>query len=461
MAKFLLVFLLCALTGISCQDGQTACHGADGSIYNAECNTPPAELTKEQMFKNGHMKRFGAHRPPDHIVEELPYMIAPEDFHALYVSKHKPVVIKGAAKHWPAYTKWTDEYLKKNWGDVTFNMETKDDDKVNLPPSRMLKDFLEVYQEKDLYLVDEVHPGMREDVILPLCLRCEEMSSKFFVSYYWHSSGNTSSTLHIDTDENMLCVIRGSKKAILVSPVYSNDVYADDADLLGVSPVPADKVDLEKFPRVMNVRYHLANMEEGDMLYLPQMWWHQVDSGGGRQQAVALWWKSKPWWKEHGKHAPPVEAELVFEGSTSERKYSFGNALAQYETWVNEVAPLAPRLKCESQQARMSDFHFETDKDDWGDNPEEDWDGQNHGSEEDESARMDSLCDFDRTNPLNPCPFCADDDAVPQCIRYILDYCQVYQDRGCVVQLPQLLNKQTKEDFEIIAAMESPFHSQL
>ncbi|CAH1253850.1 KDM8 [Branchiostoma lanceolatum] len=461
MAKVFLVFLLCALTRISSQDDtNAACHGTDGSIYSPDCNTHPAELTKEQMFKNGHMKRFGAHRPPDHIVEELPYMIAPEDFHTLYVSRHKPVVIKGAAKYWPAYTKWTDEYLTEKFGDVTFNMETKDDDKVNLPPSRKLKDFLKVYQEKDLYLVDEVHPGMREDVILPLCLRCEEMSSKFFVSYYWHSSGNTSSSLHIDTDENMLCVIRGSKKAILVSPVYSNDLYADDANLLGVSPVPADKVDLEKFPRVMNVRYHLANMEEGDMLYLPQMWWHQIDSGGGRQQAVALWWKSKPWWKDHGKHAPPVEADAVFEGSKSERKYSFGNALALYETWVNDVAPLAPRLKCESQQARMSEFRFETDKgDNWGDNPDEDWDGQNHGSEEDESEHIDPLCDFDRTNPLNPCPMCMDDDADQRCIRYILDYCQVYQDRGCVVQLPQLLNKISKEEFENIAAMESPFHS--
>ncbi|KAI8480976.1 hypothetical protein Bbelb_390800 [Branchiostoma belcheri] len=456
MAKILLLFLLCALTRISRQDDTNpACHGADGSIYSPECNTPPVELTREELFKNGHMKRFGAHRPPDFIVEELPYMIAPEDFHALYVSKHKPVVIKGAAKYWPAYTKWTDEYLLQKWGDVTFNMETKDDDKVNLPPSKKLKDFLKVYQERDLYLVDEVHPEMREDVILPLCLRCEEMCTKFFVSYYWHSSGNTSSTLHIDTDENLLCVIRGSKKAILVSPVYSNDLYADDANLLGVSPVPADKVDLEKFPRVMNVHYQQANMEEGDCLYLPQMWWHQVDSGGGRQQAVALWWKSKPWWKKHGKHAPPVEAETVFEGSRSERKYSFGNALALYETWVNEVAPMTPRLKCESQQTRMSEFHFETDHGDtWGADV-----GQTHGSEEDESERLDELCDFDRTNPLNPCPVCMDDEARHHCIRYILDYCQVYQDRGCVVQLPQLLNKQTKEDFESIATMESPFHT--
>lgn len=47
------------------------------------------------MFQRGHMKPFGSHRPPDYIVEELPYMISPEDFYMNYVSKHKPVVFKG------------------------------------------------------------------------------------------------------------------------------------------------------------------------------------------------------------------------------------------------------------------------------------------------------------------------------------------------------------------------------
>ena len=41
------------------------------------------------------MKPFGSHRPPDFTVEELPYMISPQDFYMNYVAKHKPVVFKG------------------------------------------------------------------------------------------------------------------------------------------------------------------------------------------------------------------------------------------------------------------------------------------------------------------------------------------------------------------------------
>ena len=184
----------------------------------------------------------------------------------------------GAVKHWPAYTKWTDEFLKETYGNETFNMETKDDDKWNVPPGMQFSEFLDSYRSVNRYLVDEVLPEMRKDVILPLCLRCEEMSSYFFVSYFWMSNGGTSSSIHIDTDENQLCVIHGHKSVILVSPIYSNDLYADEARTLGVSDIDPKSVDLEKYPRVKNVRYVVANVEEGDIVYIPQMWWHQVIS---------------------------------------------------------------------------------------------------------------------------------------------------------------------------------------
>ena len=59
-------------------------------------------------------------------------------------------------KNWPAYTKWDDKFLRKHYGDMEMNMETKDDDKYNIPPSRKFKDFLNVYKDSNIYMVDEV-----------------------------------------------------------------------------------------------------------------------------------------------------------------------------------------------------------------------------------------------------------------------------------------------------------------
>ena len=123
----------------------------------------------------------------------------------------------GAAKNWPAYRLWTDEYMKKKYGNYTVRMETKDDDKFNIPPAENFAEFLDKYQDNSsrLYLVDEVYPEMRKEIVLPLCLRCEEIDRFFFVSFLWYSGGGTMSTVHIDTDENLLCVLKGHKKVCL------------------------------------------------------------------------------------------------------------------------------------------------------------------------------------------------------------------------------------------------------
>lgn len=157
-------------------------------------------------------------------------------------------------------------------------METKDDDKFNIPKSMKLREFLEVYKVANKYLVDELPPEMRKEVILPLCLRCEEMDKYFFVSYFWFSQGNTTSKIHIDTDENVLCVVKGHKEVIMVSPTYSDHLYSDESEILGVSDINVAAVDLVKYPWVKNIHYVKAIVEEGDMVYIPQMWWHHVYS---------------------------------------------------------------------------------------------------------------------------------------------------------------------------------------
>jgi len=421
------------------------------------------ELSEEEMFKRGHMKPFGSHRPPDFYAEELKYMISPEDFYMNYVVAHKPVVIKGAAKNWPAYHKWTDEYLKEKYGNQTMLMETKDDDKENIPPSRKFSDFLDMYRNEstNLYMVDEVLPKMREEITLPLCLRCEEIDRFFFVSYFWLSSGNTMSTAHIDTDENLLCVLKGHKKTIMVSPIYSKYLYADDSKVKGVADINTSAVDLEKFPDVMKIRYWVGNAGEGDCVYIPQMWWHQVYSRKERQMAVALWWKSKPFWKEVQKQEAKRKSRKFSEEEVKTKNvYSYADALKEYEEWVNNVAPKVPRIKCKEQQIPMSQYKWETDKivnapmtlGDGGDVEEDAFDEgidevrlsrssanfkENSRSESDEAP-----CSFDKTNKKSPCHYrVCDNEEDLRCVKYILEYCGLYEDRGCVVNKPQLLNK--------------------
>ncbi|MRB67776.1 hypothetical protein GH825_30950, partial [Bacillus thuringiensis] len=49
----------------------------------------------------------------------------PESFYRDYVTASKPVVFKGAAKGIPAYTLWTDMYLKEKFGDMEVRVEMR------------------------------------------------------------------------------------------------------------------------------------------------------------------------------------------------------------------------------------------------------------------------------------------------------------------------------------------------
>ena len=160
---------LCDENGGQCSADRVSCPAQAASQYRTFEDIP------EDIVQRGHMKELGSHRDPEADVEELPYMISSEDFYEHYVTRHKPVVFKNLAKHWRATKLWTDEYLGKHYGNISLNMETRDDDKWNIPPGRTIGSFLKVYREANLYLVDELPPEMRKDINMPLCVRCDEI----------------------------------------------------------------------------------------------------------------------------------------------------------------------------------------------------------------------------------------------------------------------------------------------
>lgn len=94
----LLASISLALISSATKSSLQSCSAIDAKSLNCEKaknKYTVQEFTDEELFTRGHLKPFGSHRPPDEIVEELPFMISPQDFYMNYVVKHKPVVIKG------------------------------------------------------------------------------------------------------------------------------------------------------------------------------------------------------------------------------------------------------------------------------------------------------------------------------------------------------------------------------
>ena len=66
----------------------------------------------ESQHPPGHLEPLGSHQPPFGEIHKTDVVPSPQDFFEQYALHGKPVLFKGAGKNMPAYSKWTDEYLR-------------------------------------------------------------------------------------------------------------------------------------------------------------------------------------------------------------------------------------------------------------------------------------------------------------------------------------------------------------
>ena len=86
------------------------------------------------------------------------------------------------------------------------------------------------------------------------------------------------SLLHFDPNDNLLHLAFGTKHVLLASPAESAALYSDYARAEGNSPIDATAVDLSRFPLAASATLHVADMREGDILFIPSNWGHRVTS---------------------------------------------------------------------------------------------------------------------------------------------------------------------------------------
>ena len=101
---------------------------------------------------------------------------------------------------------------------------------------------------------------------------------------------------HYDAFENIACVVAGRRRFTLYPPELISDLYIGPIDnTMAGQPVslaassPADDV---RYPRFAAVRDQalVAELEAGDALFLPKLWWHQVEGTAAFNGLVNYWW---------------------------------------------------------------------------------------------------------------------------------------------------------------------------
>ena len=115
-------------------------------------------------------------------------------------------------------------------------------------------------------------------------------------------SNRTAVAAHYDVLDNIACVCAGRRRFTVFPPEQVANLYVGPIDFTpagqAISLVDMDEPDLQRYPRFAEALRHAqaAELEPGDAIYIPSMWWHRVQSLDSLNILINHWWRDVPTW---------------------------------------------------------------------------------------------------------------------------------------------------------------------
>jgi hypothetical protein len=105
---------------------------------------------------------------------------------------------------------------------------------------------------------------------------------------------------HNDFPSNLACCAVGRRRFTLFPPDQFVNLYIGPLDFTPagrpVSMADLKKPDLNRFPRLCEALDHalVAELGPGDAIFMPSMWWHEVEALAPFNVLVNYWWRDTP-----------------------------------------------------------------------------------------------------------------------------------------------------------------------
>ncbi|HLN54739.1 MAG TPA: cupin-like domain-containing protein [Bacteroidales bacterium] len=204
-----------------------------------------------------------------------------ERFRKEYVSKAKPLILKGFADLFPAGKQWTFDYLDQKMGDHIVGIidnSIKKNTAVTGPDLKMkFSEFSAIIRRDEetpyrifLFNMFRECPEMRKDFPTPELVKgvLGNLGLTFF------GGKNTTVRFHFDIDCSgvLMTQVIGRKRVILIPPSYDKLLYK--IPFASFSLIDLEKRDYEKFPGLRYVEGHDFILQPGDALFMPSRFWH-------------------------------------------------------------------------------------------------------------------------------------------------------------------------------------------
>ena len=205
--------------------------------------------------------------------------ISREDFLEKYLKPRIPVVIKNMAKKWPAYQKWTMDYVKDVVGDVVVPLydSAKADPAapINAPTTEMkFADYIDLIQREPtdlrIFFFDPIKSANKllDDYISP-----KDLMGGFLDKYPSMFFGGKGSVTFLHYDIDLAHIFHthfnGRKHVLLFDYKWKDRLYKLPYATYALEDFDISNPDFEKFPALDGVEGIECFLEHGDTLFMP------------------------------------------------------------------------------------------------------------------------------------------------------------------------------------------------
>lgn len=220
-------------------------------------------------------------------LEQIPRekTLSKKEFLKKYFKPQKPVVIENFIEDWPAYTKWSLDYMSEVAGEKEVPLyddrPVKHDEGFNEPHAKMkMKDYIKLLKKEPtkyrifLWNVLKEIPQLQKDFKYPdFGLRLMKGLPMLF---FGGSDSHTFMHYDIDLANIFHFHFEGKKQCILFSQSETKFLYKIPHSLITREDIDFANPDLDKWPALKHAKGHIAHLEHGNVLYIPEGYWHHM-----------------------------------------------------------------------------------------------------------------------------------------------------------------------------------------
>jgi len=213
------------------------------------------------------------------------HTITKEDFIKNYFKPQKPVVIERFIEDWPAFSKWSLDYMKEVAGDKTVPLY--DDrpvdykDGFNEPHATMkMREYVDLLKTKPtkyrifLWNILKEVPELQKDFTFP------DFGLKLLTGLPMLFFGGKDSHTFMHYDIDLANIFHfhfdGKKQCILFDQKQNKHLYKIPYSLITREDIDFSNPDIKKWPALKKATGYITNLEHGNVLYMPEGYWHYM-----------------------------------------------------------------------------------------------------------------------------------------------------------------------------------------